>query len=67
MKKNYSFLCIDDDEDSAELLRDIVTLWLTIRGHSIAGHWIEIYKQSSHTNTKKSKSLRKSLSQKPSA
>ena len=37
---------IDDEQDSMELLREIIELWLTIRGHSIAGQWMEIYKRS---------------------
>ena len=34
---------IGDEEESVELLRDIVELWLTIRGFSIAGQWMEIH------------------------
>ena len=41
----------------------IVELWLTIRGFSIAGQWMEIYKKCSSRTTKKSKSLRKTLKQ----
>ena len=54
---------IDGEEESVELLRDIVELWLTIRGFSIAGQWMEIYKKCSSKTTKKSKSLRKTLKQ----
>ena len=42
----WSLLSIDvDTEDNAAcLLKEIVELWLTIRGFSIAGQWLEIYK-----------------------
>ena len=36
---------IDDDSLSHELLSHIVNLWLTIRGFSAAGAWMEHYKQ----------------------
>ncbi len=36
---------IDDDEQSQELLREIIKLWFTIRGFSIAASWMETYKQ----------------------
>ena len=53
---------IDSEQESVELLKEIVELWLTIRGFSITGQWMEIYKYSAKT-TKKSKSLRKTLKQ----
>ena len=54
---------IDDEQDSITLLRELIELWLTIRGHSIAGQWLEVYKNSQSKTTKKSKSLRKTLKQ----
>lgn len=59
----WSLLSIDiDSEDNAALLlKEIVKLWLTIRGFSIAGQWLEIYKGNKQVTTKKSKSLRKTL------
>lgn len=36
---------IDDEALSNELLSHVVNLWLTIRGFSTAGAWIEHYKQ----------------------
>ena len=59
----WSMLSTDNDseEASTQLLKEIVALWLTIRGFSIAGQWIEIYKKCAAQNTKKSKSLRTSL------
>ena len=54
---------IDDEQDSITLLRELIALWLTIRGHSIAGQWLEVYKNTQSKTTKKSKSLRKNLKQ----
>lgn len=52
---------IDTEHNAVLLLKEIVELWLTIRGFSIAGQWLEIYKNNKALTTKKSKSLRKSL------
>ena len=38
------FIDIHNEKCSQELLTEIVEVWLTIRGHSIAGQWIEYYK-----------------------
>ena len=54
---------IDDEEASQELLYKIVELWLTIRGFSIAGSFVEYYKQCTKESNKK-KSLRKGLKRK---
>ena len=54
---------IEGEQESLELLRDIVELWLTIRGFSIASEWMEIHKSRSSKSTKKSKALRRSLKQ----
>ena len=54
---------IDNEQDSMFLLREIIQLWLTVRGHSIPGQWLEIYKNSKSKTTKSSKSLRKTLKQ----
>ena len=53
---------IDNEEHGTELLTEIVQLWVTIRGFSLAASWIESYKRNNHTTTKKSRGLRKSLS-----
>lgn len=53
---------IDSEDDSQELLTEIIKLWTTVRGFSLAASWMEVYKQSSAKTTKKSTSLRKSLS-----
>ena len=52
---------IDTEHNAALLLKEIVELWLTIRGFSIAGQWLEMYKNDKALTTKKSKSLRKTL------
>ena len=52
---------ISNEERAIKLLREIVTLWITIRGFSIAGEWLEKYKQNMKSGTRKSKSLRKEL------
>ena len=52
---------IDDAISSDQLLRDIVTLWTTIRGFSIASSWMKIYKEEKRKVTQKSKSLRRTL------
>ena len=52
---------IDTEDNAALLLKEIVELWITIRGFSIAGQWLEIYKSNRQVTTKKSKSLRITL------
>ena len=61
----WSILSADicKQEHCDELLREIVDMWIAIRGHSIAGAWLEIYKQCKHKTTKKQKSLHTSLKQ----
>ena len=53
---------IDSNDDAQELLCDIVQLWITIRGFSIAAAWMEAYKQATKQTKRKSVSLRKHLS-----
>ena len=36
---------LDDEDLAKELLQHIVELWVTIRGFSAAGAWMEYYKQ----------------------
>ena len=55
---------IDDEAASQELLRKIVELWLTIRGFSTAGAYIEYYKQCMVKGVKKSTGLRRGLKRK---
>ena len=53
---------IDDLEKSKALLLEIVQLWVTIRGFSMASSWLEDYKSLNKKGTKKSTGLRKSIS-----
>ena len=66
---SWLLLCLDldDEELSKELLGLIVEMWITIRGFSMAGAWIEYYKQSMQTCTKKKQGLRKGLKRKQMA
>ena len=52
---------IDSEEDAVELLHEVVKLWVTIRGFSLAATWMESYKQSVNQTTKKKKALRRDL------
>ena len=54
---------ITNEEAAQQLLKELVGLWLTIRGFSIAAVWIEQYKTTSSTNTSKKRGLRKELKQ----
>ena len=39
---HWSMLCVDlDDNGASEVLKDVLTLWINIRGFSITGSWIE--------------------------
>ena len=53
---------IDKSEDAEVLLIEIVKLWVTIRGFSLAASWMEECKKSNKKNTQKSTGLRKSIS-----
>ena len=53
--------CIDSEEEAIELLKEIVTLWVTVRRFSITATWMEIFKQEKKKTTKK-RGLRKQLS-----
>lgn len=55
--------CIDSEEDAIELLKEIVTLWVTVRGFSITATWMEVYKKRSKRKIKKRMGLRKGLNQ----
>ena len=58
---HWSLLSVDCD-GSTELLREILSLWITIRGGSIAGCWMEQYKRVSKETSKTA--LRKGLKRK---
>ena len=53
---------ITDEDNAVFLLKEIIGLWLTIRGFSITGTWLEKYKEKI-ASTRKSKGLRKNLKQ----
>lgn len=50
-----------NDNWSAQLVRDIFTLWFTIRGYSIASKLLEEYKRGLKKNIKGTKGIRKEL------
>ena len=52
---------IESEEQAVKLLKEIIGLWVTIRGFSIAGTWIEQYMQANKCVSSKSKGLRKEL------
>ena len=54
--------CIDSEDHAIELLREIATLCITIRGFSIAATWLEVYKLATRKTVKRSSALRKELS-----
>ena len=55
---------IVDDDDCQELLKEIVGLWLTIRGYAMTSFWMEQYKVATREEVKKKKALRKDLKKK---
>ena len=62
---HWSIIAVEVDEDvGQELLAEIVQLWLTIRGFSTAGAFVEHYKQITKKSVTKSSSLRKGLKRK---
>ena len=50
-----------DDEVGRKLLAMITELWVTVRGFSYAGAWMELYKQRAKKTLQRSKGLRKVL------
>ena len=58
----WSMIAVElDDIVGQQLLTEIIELWVTIRGFSIAGAFVEQYKQITKSCTKKSTGLRKQL------
>ncbi len=53
---------IHDTVSSDALLMEVIKLWVTIRGFSTTGYWMEVYKEKEKTTIKKSKGLRKTMS-----
>ena len=50
-----------DESVRDELLREIVSLFVTIRGFSFVASWLEQYKREKSLRVSKSRSIRKSL------
>lgn len=58
----WSLVALDlSEDDSYQLFKDVIELWLTIRGHSIASQLTEMYKEALGVNTGKNLALRKQL------
>ena len=52
---------IKNESEADELLHEIVSLWVTIRGFAVTSFWLEQYQIVQKRTVKKSKSLRKTL------
>ena len=50
---------IEDEDSAIQLLKEIIGLWVTMRGFTIAGCWLEHYKQATKAHAQKG--LRKEL------
>ena len=58
----WSILTAERTDDVATtVLEMIVDLWITVRGFSLAGAWVEEFKITQKKTTQKSKALRKQL------
>ena len=58
----WSILTANQSNDvSTTILEMVVDLWITVRGFSLAGAWVEEYKITQKKTTQKSKALRKQL------
>ena len=59
---HWCMLSVDiDDEYTEELLQEVISKWVHIRGFAMASSWLEDYKRASGKTIKKSKPLRKRL------
>lgn len=43
---------IEDEKSAIKLLQEIIGLWVTMRGFTIAGCWLENYKRATKTSQK---------------
>lgn len=58
----WSILTANQSNDvSTTILEMVLDLWITVRGFSLAGAWVEEYKITQKKTTQKSKALRKQL------
>ncbi|SMN01561.1 hypothetical protein SPONN_2632 [uncultured Candidatus Thioglobus sp.] len=63
---SWEVVAVDMDRTvGKQLLNMIVDLWVTVRGFSFAGAWLELYKQRTKKNLQCSKGLRKVLYTQP--
>ena len=62
VRLHWMLICdLHDKAESFELLRDVIGVWFTIRGFSIAGKLFEDYKKATKSNVRGKKGLRKEL------
>ena len=56
---HWSMVSVDvtDEQHAIQLLKEIIGLWVTIHGFSIAGAWLEHCKQTSKSSVSKSKPI----------
>ena len=52
---------ITEEADRSVLLQDIVALWVTMRGFSMASAWMEQFKRAREAHVRKKRGLRKNL------
>ena len=59
---HWMLICdLHDEAKSFELLQDVIGVWFTIRGFTIAGKLFEDYKKATKSNVRGKKGLRKEL------
>ena len=64
----WSLITVDlSRDDSGLLLTDVIQMWITIHGFSIASKLIDDYKESTRLTTKGKKALRRQLLQQSEA
>ena len=65
LRFQWDILAVDitTNADSEHILSEIVTLWLKMRGHSLASELTEQYKKATGKKTQKARALRKTLQQ----
>ncbi len=61
----WSMLAVDipEEDASAELLKNLIDMWVTIRGFAVVSNWLEQYNVAQKQSVKKSKRLRETLQQ----
>ena len=57
----FDWMMITGDEEHRDTLHQMIKLWVTIRGHSVAKSVLEQYKQETKQATKERKGLRTKL------